>query len=325
MPSSGGSRSARSLELARFAFSMVGYLVFVVMVAGGVSGGIFVPGHLPDHLLAGDVGDVFDAAGNALRNGQAVYTYVYPPYFYAPPITVVFAAISWLPVPITYALVTILNVAGLRYLAGSWRRLGYLLWIVLIPFELALGNINLLLAASVVAAVRSDRTAVPAILAFAKFSPTLAVNPRLWRSFALWIIIGIAITLPWWWLWPQWLEQMRRAWESPVGSLIAIPFLIRLPIGLALVATRTRLGRVTGAVIATPAFYVLSFVMLTAPISILFDLYDEGRFRLRGRSSVASPRKPGRWARRRGQIATPVVEYMGSQRRRPVRRRMQST
>jgi hypothetical protein len=43
------------------------------------------------------------------------------------------------------------------------------------------------------------------------------------------------------------------------------------------------LGRVTGAVIATPAFYLLSLVMVTAPISILFDLHDEGRLRFRRR------------------------------------------
>jgi hypothetical protein len=290
MPSAMRSRTARGVELIGFACSIAGYLLFAFVVVVAVTGGLFAPGHLPDQILAGDVGDVFDAAGNALRNGHAVYTYVYPPYFYAPPITVLFAAISWLPVPITYVLVTILNVTALRYLAGSWRRLGYLLWIVLIPFELALGNINLLLAASMVAAVRSDRTALPAILTFAKFSPALAVNPRRWRAFGLWILIGIVITLPWWWLWPQWLEQMRRAWESPVGSLIAIPFLVRLPVALALVATRTRLGRVTGAVIATPAFYVLSLVMVTAPISILFDLHDEGRLRPGKLSSVARRR-----------------------------------
>jgi hypothetical protein len=258
-------------------------LVFFGVVAWAVRVGLFAPGHLPERLLAGDVGDVYDAAGDALRNGQAVYTYVYPPYFYAPPLTVLFGAVSWLPLQLTYCAVTALNVAALRYLAGSWLRLGYLLWIVLIPFELALGNINLLLAAAVVAAVRSDRTALPAILAFAKFSPALAINPRKWKAFAVWILLGVAVTLPWWWLWPDWIAQMVRAWQSPVGSFVPIPFLVRLPIGLALAATRTRLGRVTGAIIATPAFYVLSLVMITAPIAILFDLHDEGRLLFRRR------------------------------------------
>jgi hypothetical protein len=113
----------------------------------------------------------------------------------------------------------------------------------------------------------------------------MAVNPRLWRSFALWILLGIVVTLPWWWLWGDWLAQMQRAWQNPVGSFVPIPFLVRLPIGAALVATRTRLGRATGAVIATPAFYLLSLVMVAAPISILFDLHDEGRLRFRRRSA----------------------------------------
>ena len=272
--------------LAGSAFSLGGYFMFVFVVGWAISVGLFAPGHLPGQMLAGDVGDVYDAAGDAFRNGHAVYTYAYPPYFYAPPLTVLFGAVSWLPLQISYCIVTALNVAALKYLAGSWRRLGYLLWIVLVPFELALGNVNLLLAASMVAAVRSNRTALPAILTFAKFSPVLAVNPRLWRSFALWILIGIAITLPWLWLWPDWLAQMQRAWQSPVGSLLPIPFLVRLVVGLALVATGTRLGRVTGAVIATPAFYLLSVVMVTAPISILFDLHDEGRLRLRRRAAA---------------------------------------
>jgi hypothetical protein len=271
------------IRLVCSTLSVAGYLVFVFLVVWGINSRIFVPGHLPDQLLAGDVGDVYDAAGDALRTGHAVYTYAYPPYFYAPPLTVLFGAVSWLPLQASYCIVTALNLAALRYLAGSWRRLGFLLWIVLIPFELALGNINLLLAASMVAAVRSNRTALPAILTFAKFSPVMAVNPRLWRSFALWILLGIVVTLPWWWLWGDWLAQMQRAWQRPVGSFVPIPFLIRLPIGAALVATRTRLGRVTGAVIATPAFYLLSLVMVTAPISILFDLHDEGRLRFRRR------------------------------------------
>ena len=280
MPAGTESGTPDRSHLIALACSLGGYSIFVFMVGWAISAGIFVPGH----LLSGDVRDVYDAAGDALRNGQPVYTYAYPPYFYAPPMTVLFGAVSWLPVAVTYGVVTVLNVAALRYVAGSWRRLGYLLWIIPIPFELALGNINLLLAAAMVAAVRSDRTALPAILTFAKFSPVLAVNPLLWRSFALWILLGICITMPWWWLWPQWFEQMQRAWQSPVGNLLPIPLLLRLSVALVLVATRTRMGRVTGAVIAIPAFYWLTIVMLVAPISILFDLHDEGRIRLHRRS-----------------------------------------
>ena len=282
MPAAIESKSSDRRNLITLAWSLGGYFVFLFVVVWAIGAGIFVPGK----LLTGDVRDVYAVAGDALRNGEPVYTYADPPYFYSPPWTVLFGAVSWLPVQITWGIVTALNVAALRYVAGSWRRLGYLLWIVPIPFELALGNVNLLMAAAMVAAVRSNRTALPAILTFAKFSPVLAVNPRQWRSFALWISIGILITVPWWWLWPQWFDQMQRAWQHPVGNLLPIPFLVRLPFALALVATRTRLGRVSGAVLATPAFYWLTFVMLAAPISILFDLHDEGRLRMPHRGKV---------------------------------------
>jgi hypothetical protein len=227
----------------------------------------------------GDVRDVYKAAGDAFWSGRPIYNYNYPPYFYSPPVTVVLAVLSRLPVTVVWVLVNILNVAAIRYVARSWRRVGYLLWILPIGWELALGNVNLIIAAAAVAAVRSGATALPAAMTFVKFSPVLAVDPHRWRRFALLIALGLAITIPWLWLWPEWLGQMGRAWNDPVGHLLPIPFAVRLPVALVLVATRTRLGRVTGAMLAIPALYYLSLVTLIAPISVIFDLLDERRAR----------------------------------------------
>jgi hypothetical protein len=258
------------LRLLSFTVSAGGYSLFAFVVVWLIFAGRFVPG-------GGDVKDVYHAAGDALWNGRAVYTYTYPPYFYSPPWTVVLAALSRLPLVAEWTLINALNVAALRYVAGSWRRVGYMLWIIPIAWELALGNINLLIAASIVAAVRDGNTFLPAALSFAKFSPVLAVDPRKWRRFALWIGLGLAITLPWWWLWPDWIAQMTRAWSNPVGWLLPIPFAVRLPVALILVATRTRLGRVTGAILAIPALYYLSTVTLVAPLAICLDLLAERR------------------------------------------------
>ena len=229
----------RWLELLSFGVSAGGYLFMGLLLIGLVATGWLVPG-------GGDVRDVYHSAGNALWTGQPVYAYNFPPYFYS---------------------------------AGNWRRVGYMLWIFPIAYEIVLGNVNLIVAAAIVAAVREGRTALPAAMTFAKFSPVLAVNPRQWRPFALWILLGLAITIPWWWLWPEWLGQMGRAWNDPVGPLVPIPFLVRLPVALVLVATRTRLGRAAGAVIAIPALYFLSVVVLIAPISIALDLLEERRIR----------------------------------------------
>ncbi len=262
--------------------------MFALVIVWLISSGRFVPG-------AGDVRDVYHAAGDALWNGRAVYTYAYPPYFYSPPCTVILAALSRLPVTVEWVLINALNVAALRYVAGSWRRVGYMLWIIPIAWELMLGNINLLIAAAIIAAVRDGKTAIPAALTFAKFSPVLAVDPRKWRQFAMWIALGLAITLPWLYLWPEWIGQLSRAWNDPIGWLIPVPFAARLPVALALVATRTRLGRVGGAVLAIPAFYYLSLVTLIAPLSVSLDLLAEWRARRRvGVVESATSAVPGR-------------------------------
>ena len=262
----------RWLRLLSFGASAGGYSLFALVIVWLISVGRMVPG-------GGDVRDVYHAAGDALWSGRAVYTYIYPPYFYSPPCTVILAALSRLPVTVEWVLINALNVAALRYVAGSWRRVGYMLWIIPIAWELMLGNINLLVAAAIVAAVRDGKTALPAALTFAKFSPVLAVDPRKWRPFAIWIVLGLAITLPWLYLWPEWIGQLSRARSNPIGWLIPVPFVVRLPVALALVATRTRLGRVSGAVLAIPALYYLSVVTLIAPLAICLDLLAEWRSR----------------------------------------------
>jgi len=263
----------RWLNLLSFGVSIGGYIFMAIVIVGLVAGGMLVPG-------LGDVHDVYRPAGDALWNGLPVYSYNYPPYFYAPPWTVLLAVLSRLPLTLEWWLFDAANVAAIWYVAdGNWRRMGYLLWMPTIGSEMILGNINLLMAAAIVAAVREGRTALPAALTFAKFAPVVAVDPRKWRQFAIWIALGVAITLPWYWLWPEWIGQMARGFSHPVGDLIPIPFLVRLPFALVLVATRTRLGRALGATLAIPGLYFLSLGTLTAAVSIGLDVLEERRVR----------------------------------------------
>jgi hypothetical protein len=271
-----------SIRMGRIALSATGYAIFIGIALWGIQNGKLVT------PIGGDIPTIFQPAGDALRAAQPVYEWKDLPFFYAPPLVTIFAAVSWLPTPVLFACVLLADVAALRYMARSWLRVGYLLWYIVLPFEFAAGQLNIVIAAVLVAAVRGSRTALPALLTLAKISPVLAVDPAKWRSFLVWTLLFIALTLPWWWLWPQWLEQLLRGWQTPVGPQIPIPFLVRLPIGLLLVATRTRLGRVTGAAIATPAFYWGSLALLLAPMAIGLDLWDERKLR-RGDRSVRKP------------------------------------
>ena len=96
-------------------------------------------------------------AGDALRAGKVVY---FPGFLYGPPWAVAFAAVSWLgPAPV-HATILVLDVVALWTIAwGNWRRLGYILWFPLIPFEIAAGQLNLVIAAAIVAAQRGLRVA----------------------------------------------------------------------------------------------------------------------------------------------------------------------
>jgi hypothetical protein len=183
---------------------------------------------------------------------------------------VLFAALSYLPPVAAYVLVVCAEIAALRYMAGSWRRFCFLLWFPLLPFELLGGAINLILAASIVAAIRGDAwLATLGILA--KLSPAFAVDPRQWRRYVVPVAIAVLVTVPWFWLWGVWIESLLRALNGPpLGPYFPIPFAVRLLMALALVATRRPWAMALGAAIATPAFYFVSLVLLIAPLVVAF-------------------------------------------------------
>lgn len=76
-------------------------------------------GRLP--YPGGDVTNIFDPAGDAVRNGTPVYTHAFNgAFFYSPPVAVFYGATSWLPTEIQQAFVLVAELAALRYLGGSW-------------------------------------------------------------------------------------------------------------------------------------------------------------------------------------------------------------
>lgn len=157
---------------------MVGYALTAVILEWGFSSGKFtIPGG--DALI-------WDRVGDEVRAGISPYYYdAQASFYYAPPWAVLFAALSWLPVQVTALMMIAAEVAALRYIAGSWLRVGWCLCLPLVAFELPSSQLNLLMAAAIAAALRADpRAAV--VMTAAKLSPILAIDPRQWRGRCRW-------------------------------------------------------------------------------------------------------------------------------------------
>jgi hypothetical protein len=205
-------------------------------------------------------------AGVHLREGAPVYSGVVGTFLsivYAPPWAVLYAPLSLLPLDVVVAAQFVAQIAALRYVMGSWRAAGLVAWLPIVPRELVTGNVDLLMAAAIYAGVRGVRLsgAAVAVFAVAKFSPVLALarSPREWRPFAVTMAVLVAITLPWAFLWPQWVGIMLASTAAPLES---VPLLPRIPVVLALLAVRRPWSVAAAAALATPAFYFHSGVLL---------------------------------------------------------------
>lgn len=257
---------ATAKTMALLAVSVGGYAWAAI-----VASKFFTNGGLLDPS-GSDVGRIFVAAGEAFRAGRPVYTFDGEPFFYAPPVVLACALFSLLPYPVCFWTVVGANVAALRYIAGSWRGVGYTFWIV--PFVAFLpwaGTLDLPMAAVIILAIRRGYVVLPVFFGFMKFSPLLAIDPGRWRRTVLVVALGCLTTLPFLSLWQDWFAQLGRAATEPVGPLIPISFALRLPIGLLFVATRRPVFRAAGAAIATPAFYWHSLVLLLAPLALFWQ------------------------------------------------------
>src|SRR5438445_1388656 len=205
-------------------------------------------------------------AGVHLREGLPVYSGVVGTFLsmvYAPPLVVLYAPLSLLPLEVVAAVQFLAQILALRYVMGSWRNAGLVAWLPIVPRELVTGNIDLLMAAAIYAGVRGVRGsgAAVAVVALAKFSPVLALtgSRREWKAFALAAALLVAITLPWPFLWPQWATIMVASTSAPLD---AVPLLPRLPIVALLLVFRRPWSIAAAAALATPAFYFHSGVLL---------------------------------------------------------------
>jgi hypothetical protein len=245
--------------LLRFALGAGGWAAAGLVVYWGLA-----MGRLP--IPGGDT-LIFAAAGRAFMTGGDVYALdlASMPFFYAPPWA---ALLGLFPNSVTlHIAVVAVNLVALRYIARSWLAVGYLGWFPLVPWEAVGGQLNVLLAAGIVAAVRGHGAAAAA-LGLSKWSPFLALSPRAWRGVLGVLALALLITLPRLDLWVAWAQRLWWGTGHPYGPLIPIPALVRFGTAALLIAWRRPWSRALGAAIATPAFYWVSLVLLIAPIAV---------------------------------------------------------
>jgi hypothetical protein len=204
---------------------------------------------------------IWDRVGDQVRAGVSPYGMGFDEnlvFLYSPPWALIFAGTSWLPYELQVGGLIALEVLAWRICAGSWLRVGYWGLFPIFGFELAVGQINLLIAAAVALALRGDgRWAV--LAAFAKLSPALAI-----REVRRPLIVAVAIvlaTLPVFWLWTQWFDQLFAATEIVAAP---VPYSIRLAVAGALLLTRRTWARGLAVIIAIPNPTANVYVLLAA-------------------------------------------------------------
>jgi hypothetical protein len=256
----------RLIENLLLAIAVGGYAFTAALLYTGFSNGQWpFPG--------GDVVAYFDSAGTAVRNGGDVYVVSpdFPGFRYGPPWAVAFAGLGLGGAALIHAVILVLDVAALWVIAGgSARRLGFMLWFPLISFELAAGQLNLLIAAALVLAQRGVTWPLAAV-SLAKVWPVLAVRPRDLKGLLLAGAAISVVTVPWLGLWPEWIGALVGTADAPHGPLIPIPLWLRLVGAVGLLALQRPWSRALGASLASPNLYWGQLVVFVAPIALWFE------------------------------------------------------
>jgi hypothetical protein len=212
-----------------------------------------------------DVYTVFTPAGQDFLADQRPYGGL---FFYGPPWAPIMGAFALGPEWLLHATIIVLDVVALWVIAGrSWIGVGYLLWFPLVMSEMAAGQLNILCAAAMVEAQRG-RVWPLAVMSWAKLWPALALPIGRWRSFLLVVLAIGVVAVPWPHLFPDWIEALIGNLPDPVAPLVPVPFLLRLPIALVLIAMQRPWTRTLGALLASPNLYWGQLVVVVAPISL---------------------------------------------------------
>jgi hypothetical protein len=206
-------------------------------------------------------------------NPFLIGAYLYPPAF-----AQAIAPLTLLPFPVFAALWTALSVVVCAWLAGRWA--APLLLTGALVLELALGQIDIFIAAAIVVGFR-----YPAVWAFpllTKVAPGVGLIwfavRREWRKLAIALGVTVAIAAVSAFAapvdWRGWFELMRRSVgePAPFGAYVPIPLWLRLPIGIGLIIWGARTDRYwtvpVGVLLSMPILWINVFTLLIAVIPL---------------------------------------------------------
>ncbi len=232
-------------------------------------------------------------AARHLLEGEPVYEAVpYLAFLYAPPWAVLSVPLALLSPHGAAALVLCAEILALRYIAGSWVRVGLVAWIPFTSLELVTGNINLLIAAAIYASATSARGsgAATVLFAFAKLSPgvMLLLAPRVeLRNALIAALVLLGLTLPWAHLWTEWVVMLGPA-QAIQATNEAVPLLPRLILAVPLVIMRQPWSVALAAALLAPGFRLHSVVLLYPGVRLLLEEFGRGRWP----TSVSATRQP---------------------------------
>lgn len=251
------------LHFAGTILALVGWAIGVVTFLILLSQNRFeIGGDLAAYLRAGD----------SLVAGEPVYVGEigeFDVFSYAPPWAVLFAALSWVPDALMQAGIMVLGLFCIRYTVGAWLWSGLLFYYPVAVMVLFAGNIEYLVAASIILAARG-RAEPLTLMALAKISPILGVPPKLWRQVVVTVAVAFVVTLPWLHLWPEWVEYLLRQ-PASIDIHIGPPWYLRLPIALALLLVRRPWAPALAVIVGMPSLWLGTLVILIAPVRLWFD------------------------------------------------------
>jgi hypothetical protein len=210
-------------------------------------------------------------AGVDLRAGEPVYEITpYLAFLYAPPMAVLMAPLSLLPLDWFVGGLLVLQVLAFRYVVGSWRNVGLIAWLPIVMEELVSGNIDFLIAAAILASIRNVRGAgyFTALMGATKLSSTvtmLTADRRQWHEAIVAGSVLVALTLPVLHLWPEWFAMLTGTQSAGVQPIGTIPLLPRIPLGVLLIVYRRPWSVAAGAAMLVPAFYAMHSILLFLP------------------------------------------------------------
>ena len=109
-----------------------------------------------------------------------------------------------------------------------------------------------------------------AFSALAKVAPIFGIPRSGWREATLVLALAVLVTLPWLELWPAWIESLLGQ-PTQTDIHFGPPWYLRLPIALALLTLRRHWARGLAVIVAMPAFWLGTLVILIAPIRLWLD------------------------------------------------------